>query len=200
METKKKDKKKLLVLLLLLVAVVGITGYGVYSYYWTQGNFSQNDASNSDDYNVIKIDGSYDPRTGDSSSSANEFLGNGGTVVLTCPEKSNGKETITCTGTIWVANYGSTEIDVEVLDAHGYADSSSSDVTVTAGNPTFDWTKTSLSSGGGSELKISVPVTINNGTTGGLDSDEPEEVHAPVGGGTVSASVDFRLKSTQRHD
>ena len=195
MEKKKQSKKKLVFLALLLFAVIGTVGYGVYSYYWTEGNF----ANPSGGYeNEIVIDADYDPEV-ITDGSTQSFLGNGGTLVLTCPERSSGKETINCTGTISVLNNGSSSINVEVLDIEGYASSDDSGISVEAGTPQFNWTTTTISSKDRTNLTVTVPVTINNGTTGGLDSDEAEYVTDPVSGGNVSASVDFKLKSTQNN-
>ena len=197
MEKKKQSKKKLVLLTLLLFAVIGTVGYGVYSYYWTQGNF---DNSSSGSENEIVIDADYDPEViTNTSSSTQSFLGNGGTLVLTCPERSGGKETINCTGTISVLNNGSSSIYVEVLDIEGYASSDDDGISVEAGTPQFNWTTTTISSKDRTNLTVTVPVTINNGTTGGLDSEDAEYVTGPVSGGNVSASVDFKLKSTQNN-
>ena len=79
MSSKKQGKKKLLILALLLFAVVGIAGYGVYSYYWTQGNFK----AASQDIEVL----SFDPET--TIDETTKFLGEGGAVTLTCPSSSS---------------------------------------------------------------------------------------------------------------
>ena len=190
----KKDKKKLLVLALLLFAVVGLAGYGVYSYYWTQGDFG----ASSNDISVS----SFDPET--IINGSENFLGSGGSVSLSCPD-NNGKETVTCTGSIDVHNNGGTSVDVQVLEASADYYSNGGDLTPSVGNPRFRWSDDSSSStriysGEYETLNISVDYSVDNGTTNGLDSSEAEEVSGPVPGGSFRIDVGFKLKATQVRD
>lgn len=197
----KKDKKKLLVLALFLFAIVGFAGYGVYSYYFTQGSFD----SDSDTIQVA----SFDPETVINGSSS-EFLGNGGTVSLDCGGSSgyyhsNGKETITCTGSVEVHNNGGTDIDVEYFETSSGVNGSGMSLSADTSNLKFDWSNsydsstTRISAGSSDTLNISVDVVVDNGATNGMDNENAEEVSSPIYGGEFSVDVDFRLKATQVH-
>ena len=199
---KKKDKKRLIIILLLLVALVGVTGYGVYSYYYTQGTFDTEDATDDDDENVIRITGEFNPTLDGmgSSNSGSAFLGNGGSVSLECPDSTTGHETITCTTSVTVRNEGTTSIDVEVLDGNSSA-SSSNNISVSAENPTYNWGEddaTTISAGSSETLTISVDVNVGSDDTVG--SSEAQLVTSPVESGTLTASVSFRLKATQENN
>jgi hypothetical protein len=196
--TKKKDKKKLILVLLLLVALVGVTGYGVYSYYYTQGDV-QNE-SQSDDENVIRITGEFDPEVdgGGDSSSGNGFLGNGGTLSLTCPDTASGHGRITCNGSITVRNDGTTPIYVSVYSASAYTDVITGNVALHAGDPSFNWEngKTLIQPGNSETLSVSVDVSV--GSDGSIDTDQGQLVTAPVSAGDFKANVSFTLKASQR--
>ena len=205
-----KNKKKVLVLTLLLFAVIGLAGYGVYSYYYTQGEFASDSASSEDDDNVIRITGSFNPLadTGSGSSGASgtgeAFLGNGGTLALECPESTGGHERITCTSSVVVKNEGSTGIYVEYYDS--YSSASSSDTDVYAESPDFRWESgewnesrsTYISAGSNKTLYVSVDVNV--GDDEHISSGEAQLVNDPVTSGQLSASVSFRLEATQDHD
>ena len=116
---RKNNKKRLAILILLLVALVGVTGYGVYSYYYTQGSFNTQEASDESSDNVIRITGEFNPivdGTGDSSS-GNEFLGRGGSIDLDCPDSSGGHERIKCTAKV---SNGNLTIPYQAAATTGY--------------------------------------------------------------------------------
>ena len=161
----KNNKKKLFILALLLFTAFGVVGYGVYSYYYTEGTVDTESASSEDSDNVIRITGSFNPTTntsGESGSSGSSgsggFLGNGGTLYLECPETTSGHETITCSTTVSVYNEGSTGIYVNYYDAS--SDASSSDATVSAESPRLEWSGDSSSS----STYIGSPFTVSNQT------------------------------------
>ena len=196
--SKKKDKKKLILVLLLLVALVGVTGYGVYSYYYTQGTVKNEDQS--DDENVIRITGEFDPEVdgGGDSSSGNGFLGNGGTLSLTCPSTAPGHGRITCTGSITVRNEGTTPIYVSVYSASADTEVTNGNVALYAGEPSFDWEngKTLIQPGYSETLNVSVDVSV--GSNDSIDTDQGQLVDAPVSAGDFKATVSFTLKASQR--
>ena len=88
----KKSNKRVFLIILLLFIMLGFAGYGVYSYFWTEGNYNGAD--------TIRIT-PFNPETIIDSNS--NFLGDGGDVILSCPNVT-GNETITCTGEITVKN------------------------------------------------------------------------------------------------
>ena len=198
-----KNKKKMLVIALLLFVAVGFAGYGVYSYYYTQGSFDTESAGGSEDAdNVVRITGSFKPSTNGIGGSGMEntqgFFEDGGQVYLTCPEDV-GFGTTTCTGEITVYNEGSTTIYVSYYDTSSSA--SSSDFYVTTDSPSFYWEYSDydstayISAGSSKTLHFNVDVNISS-------SDDPSEeaqlVTDPVSSSTnVEAYVRFKLSATQ---
>ena len=180
---KKNNKKKLLIIFLFLFALVGVVGYGVYSYYFTKGEVQ----SNSDSIEVLAFDPRINTTSGDS------FLGSGGSVELDCPDSTRGGETLTCTGTLTVTNNGGTDIYLSLDDistdvsTNGYIEAS-------AGDASFEWEDDTLAPGESTTLTISVPVTAGN--SGGASSD-PVEVYDTVQGGSVSVIANFKIIATQ---
>lgn len=196
-----KNKKKMLVLVLLLFVAVGFAGYGVYSYYYTQGSFNTESAGGSEDAdNVVRITGSFKPSTngigGSGMDNAQGFFDEGGQVYLTCPENVS-FGTTTCTGEITVSNEGSTEIYVDYYDTTSSA--SSSDFYVTADSPSFYWSSGDgyISAGSSQTLRFSVDVNISNSAD---PSEEAQLVTDPVtSSSNVEAFVRFKLSATQSH-
>lgn len=198
---RKNNKKRLAILILLLVALVGVTGYGVYSYYYTQGSFNTQEASDESSENVIRITGEFNPivdGTGDSGS-GNEFLGRGGSVDLECPDSSGGHERIKCTANISVRNEGTTPITVEVEDGSATA-TSDSGIHVYANSPIFDWEYNTKTIAAGQTEELNVEVYVNVGSESTIEGDQAVLVTGPVNEGTLKASVSFRLKATQNNN
>ena len=188
-ESKKKDKKKLLILVLFLFAIVGIAGYGAYSYFWTDGTIT----GRSDTVTIS----SFDPQVSYNGS----FIGNGGEITLTCPNTANGTGVIDCSGTIEVYNNGGTDIEVSVSNGTAsvdpiYYDSASA----VPGDPSFVWDKTVLAPQETAELTISVPVTINSA----FASSEAVERDTPYGtdesySDAIEVKVGFDIIASQVH-
>lgn len=199
----KKNKKKTLVIALLLFALVGIAGYGVYSYYYTIGTVNTPTATSDTDENVINITGSFNPRIADnnassSSSSSDQFLGQGGSINLNCPEKVGANETFTCTASATVRNSGSTPIRVEYEDF--YPNVSSDNANVSIESSSISWSNTSssyttISSGSSETIYIEVEVKTGNSTS--VASDQPELVTEPIASGSLNAYASFRLEAEQ---
>lgn len=199
----KKNKKKTLVIALLLFALVGIAGYGVYSYYYTIGTVNTPTATSDTDENVINITGSFNPRIADnnassSSSSSDQFLGQGGSINLNCPEKVGANETFTCTASATVRNSGSTPIRVEYEDF--YPNVSSDNANVSIESSSISWSNTSSSyttiSAGSSET-IYIEVEVKTGNSTSVASDQPELVTEPIASGSLNAYASFRLEARQ---
>ena len=204
-----KNTKKALIMALLLFTFIGVVGYGVYSYYYTEGSVATPSASGDENAdNVIRITGSFNPTftTGGSSGSSGSggsFLAQGGTVTLDCPSITGGYETITCTASVTVHNEGSTEISVYYDDE--YASASSEDVTVSAGSPSLSWgsssseySSTIISAGSNETLHISVDVNV--GSYNYISDNTAHLVTEPVESGTLNAYVSFRIGASQRTD
>ena len=208
---KKRDKKKLLVLGLLLFAVVGLAGYGVYSYYYTEGTMSTEEPSDDSD-NVIHITGEFNPKVYQSSG-IDDFLGNGGTINLTCPSKAGMNEKITCEATVEVKNDGTTPIRVKYSDVSSGA-SSEDGIDVYAGNPSISWSNPdhnvydegygdsdgsfkTIEAGSSEYIDIEVEVSVGSSNSNSISNDEPQLVTAPVSAGSLNAYASFRLEAKQ---
>ena len=182
-ESNKSDKKKLFILILLLFVVIGVSGYGAYSYFYTSGSFSGSD--------TVDI-ASFDPQVDYSG----DFLGHGGTMQLTCPDSELGNETVNCTGTLSVYNNGGTDITVSTSNESADVDPLTSDVvTATAGTPSFSWSNTTITSGSSETLTVTVPVSLS-GCFGSSSSCERTE---PYDGEAISVSVSFIIRAEQVH-
>lgn len=182
-------KKKTLILVLLLFAAIGIAGYGVYSYYFTQGEFGDERTDAEHDSNTIHLNGSFDPETTYYQDGENKtFLGNGNSIDLSCDEVDENFNT-TCTGNLYIYNDGSTSIDVEIDDPQ-----ISSDLDISYDEPSFNWTNTTISSGNRSTLTVITNIHVNIGT----ENSEAQEVNSPVEpNGQVR--INYKLKATQSH-
>ena len=187
----KSDRKKLFILILLLFLVIGVSGYGAYSYFYTTGEFNASD--------TVEI-ASFDPEVDVSGN----FLGHGGSIILTCPDSRLGNETVQCTGQLTVTNYGGTNIVLSIPEgATASVETMNQDaVQATAGTPSFSWgSGTTLSPDQSSTLTVTVPVTLSS-CFGDSErackrseayneyEDEKEE---------VEVTVSFKVKAEQAH-
>lgn len=182
---KKDNKKKLLVLVLLLFAVVGIAGYGVYSYFWTQGEFT-----GSDDIEIASFDVNVDAYS-------NDFIGRGNYMNLTC-EDTDGSGSATCSGSAEITNRGGTSVVVDVLNGSS-AEDGSKYMSGTLSSPSFNWTSTTLAPG--ESKTLNVEVTLSN-ITNDFDSDTAFESDSGIQGsyeGYYKIAFNFDLKATQVH-
>lgn len=178
----KKERKKFLAIVLLLICVIGVTGYGAYSYFWTKGSFEGTE--------TISV-ASFDPET-----DVNGFIGNGGTVRLTCPNAENGYGTVNCTGSVQVTNNGGTPIEVTISDGQSYVDhyGDSDSATATAGDPTFGWTTATIQSDNSKTLSISVPVTVSSEFASEQGYERTSEEYD---GESFEVTVTFDIKAKQ---
>lgn len=200
-----KNKKKI-ILVLFLICVFGIAGYGVYSYYFVTGTFS-----NSTYVNI----GSFDPRTV-INEDTDSFLGSGGEILINCPNLQTGNETIDCVGSITVRNDGSGPINVEVLNVTAGTGESYSEggeegaeepeepeeSDIVASDPILNWSTKTLAAGETAVLNITVPttVTLDYGSSdpvpynGDFDPPSEEENNGTVVG---QMAITLKLKATQ---
>lgn len=190
---KENNKKKALILVLLLFAVIGIAGYGVYSYFWTEGNYE-----GSDTISVV----AFDPQT--EIDGGSDFLGNGGNIEISCPNTSTGIGSVTCTGSLEVSNNGGTAINVEVLEASSVDYNQENGMSITPGTPQFSWTTRSLNPGESATLSIDVPTSIytDYGSYSPVQTNEPfiSSSDDPRYSSHAQVQVSFKLKATQVHD
>lgn len=184
METKESNnKKKLIILALLLFMIIGITGYGVYSYFYTSGNYSASKNVSVASFNP-EVDG--------------DFLGDGGTLSLSCPSSETGSGTVECTGTLTVSNNGETDITVTTSNAVVNLDPLSEDnVTATAGTPSFEWDDDDNTIYGGNSkvLTVTVPVYLSSDFA---DSDGHSR-DSEYEGEAIGVTVSFKITATQVH-
>ena len=182
----KSNKKKLIAIFLFLFALSGVIGYGAYSYYWTQGSYETEEET----INII----AFDPEVYNHGSQF--FLGNGGTIPLSCDDQSNGHDTITCTGDATIINAGGTDITLEVENASVDV-SDLSGVNIDYSGATFELGTSTLAPGGQTYITVTVPLEIDNGTAAGDGGSSAVEVSAPVAGGEITVSARLKLKATQ---
>ncbi|MBR2712918.1 MAG: hypothetical protein IKE73_04345 [Bacilli bacterium] len=178
-KTNNSDKKKLFILILLLFVVIGVTGYGAYSYFYTSGSYSGNEEIDIASFNP-EIDG--------------DFLGDGGSLTLTCPESATGNEVVNCTGTLDVVNNGNTPITLSTSNASVSLNNlSHDDVSSSAGTPTFSWSDATVSEGNTSTLTVTVPVTLSShfGSSDGYSRD------TAYAGEAIEVRVSFKITATQ---
>ena len=185
----KEKKKKVLVLALLLLAIAGVAGYGVYSYFWTKGEFSA-----SDNVQVATFDVSF------SNGKSEGFISTPASINLSCPNVS-GNESVTCTGSARITNNGGTSVVVEILNEDGINESSNN-MSGTVYDPEFDWTTATLAPGESKDLDVTVDVTINSNN---FDSDTAIESTSGEGdsygyGGYLNLKARFDIKATQVHN
>lgn len=184
-------KRKVFVIALILLAVAVVTGYGVYSYYVTEGTFTEDETDS--DVNAIHLNASFSPGF---DSGGQYLLSGGDTVTLECSEPDENKE-VTCTGTETVYNNGSTDIRVEINNKSSYGcEYADCDFT-----PSIDWTSgydeweygsKLIPSGESREITISATTTIEDGT----ESNAPTQVSEPVII-TPKVGVQFTVTATQ---
>lgn len=197
---KNNNKKKMLVIVLLLVVMLGVVGYGAYSYYYTIGTLNTPAATSTGDENVINITGSFNPYvTDEGESSSDRFLGAGGSVTLSCPQTIGPNETFYCESSLTVHNSGSTPISVSYYDFD--PNISSDDVTVSIESSSISWDNSNYSyitiePNDSEHLSIRVQIKVGDSTS--VPGDEPILVNEPVtGGGSFSAYANFRLSASQ---
>ena len=192
-------KRKLLIIALLLFAVIGIAGYGAYSYYYTESTMSTETPNDANADNVIRITGEFNPWVSVPSLSEG-FLGNGGSIALVCPEKTGINKQITCESTVEVQNNGSTPIRVSY--SNFYTSASSDDISVSVANSHIGWNDSSnsyivIEPSSHSNLYISAIVNVGNPGNNNIGNDEPELVTGPVESGSLTAYASFSLSATQ---
>lgn len=177
-----KNKKKLIVIVLLLLLAVGITGFGVYSYYWAQGT-----VTTENNYATISLTRQFYPKTDANGSS---YLGSGGSISLNCPTPEDGDTSVTCTGSLVVENDSTESISLSIVDDSVSTYSGSEKVSL--GEPSIYCPSDYISPNGTATVTFSVVATLGTGNV-------PEEVSEPVTGEEVNVSIDFDLKATQYH-
>lgn len=183
-ESNKYGKKKLFILVLLLFMIIGIAGYGVYSYFYTSGSYT----ARTNDISIASFNPNID----------GDFLGDGGTLTLTCPESETGSGTVECTGTLQISNGGNTDIDLSISDVLVNLDEISHDnVTAEAGTPVFVWENggTTIGAGNNKRLTVTVPVTLSSdfASSEGYSRDSAYE------GEAIGVTVSFKITAEQVH-
>lgn len=197
-ETKKRNKKKVLIIALFLFAVVGLAGYGAYSYYWTEGEF--------DARSQISVS-SFDPEV--NTTNGDSFLGNGGEVSLYCPSSPTGSSSaVTCTADLEVKNNGWNPINVSVeeISSHIDIDSGIEGFEPSIDDPQYLWkwddnstseSSVILNGGETKTLHISVVFDSDDYTT---TSNAVKATESKMANGYMHPTVNVKLNATQVHD
>ena len=185
----KKNKIKILVIALLLFTITGTVGYGVYSYYFTEGSYSTPESLDGNN-NTIYLNGKFSPRAG-SSYSAN-FLSGEHDLNLTCGEINTSTGIVECTGSVDVFNNGSSDIYVEVNDNDSYAAKYGDHFT---GDPSYrySWTNTTISPNSYESLTVTTTAHVEIGT----NDSNPQEVTDPVIIDEDSIRMHLYVRATQ---
>lgn len=183
-ESNKYGKKKLFILVLLLFMIIGITSYGAYSYFYTSGSYT----ARTNDINIA----SFNPNIN------GDFLGDGGTLSLTCPESETGSGTVECTGTLQITNSGNTNIELSISDPSVNLDALSYDnVTAEAGDPTFEWEDddATIYEGNTKTLTVTVPVTLSSNFASSTEYSRDSAYE----GEAIGVTVSFKIRAEQTH-
>ena len=190
-----KNKKKFLALFIFLFALAGVIGYGVYSYYWTDGTVSSNtEQITLSSFNpTFSIDGNH------------QFIhSENGQITLSCPSTSTGSELVECTGTVDVYNDGDTYItlsvdtsDSEITTYSQY--SSSKGISHSVSSVDYYWDDSTLAPGESARLTITAYVDIDNGTNYGSGGSEAEYVTSAVEGANIDVTASLKIVATQVH-
>ena len=201
---KNKNKKVLIIILLIIFTFIGLAGYGVYSYYWTQGSFEGTD--------TVTI-ASFDPRTYIDN---DDFLGNGGTVSLSCyvsgSNQNNNRDNM-CTGSLTIHNNGDTDIVVTVSNASvttrtvpcesgtNCGHSAADDMTVYPETPSFSWTTKTIAPGEDEYLDLEVYTEVSDGFGSDTSIFAEESIHDYDSyHNAKEVYVSFKLKAEQAHE
>ena len=190
-----KNKKKFLALFIFLFALAGVIGYGVYSYYWTDGTVTSNtEQITISSFNpTFSIDGDH------------KFIhSENGQITLSCPSTSTGSELVQCTGTVDVYNDGDTYItlsvdtsDSEITSYSQY--SSSKGISHSVSSVDYYWSDSTLAPGSSATLTITAYVDIDNGTNYGSGGSEAEYVTSAVEGANIDVTASLKIVATQVH-
>ena len=177
-------KKKLIFLALLLFVAIGFAGYGVYSYYYTTGEFG---SGNSGDNNLY-LSGSFDPEVTEySDGSHKQFISShGGSFFLNCSDVDSNNQT-TCSGSLYIYNDGSTSMSLSVSNLEAYFNGSSVDDSQVS----YSLSDSTVSSGSDTTLTVTVSnIDVPNESAG----SEPVYTDSPVSEEEYSVSVEYNLR------
>lgn len=190
-----KNDKKITIILLLLLVMVGCAGYGVYSYYWTQGTYGTND-NDEGTLPRIELNKAFYPVTySDSDFENGSFIG-GGTNNITLECVASSSSLYTCSGYMFIKNDSSSTIyltldsDETFLyigeDSYSYNEDSYTIDNIYNFSVNYP---ASISSGNYSSVTVSISVPVGNNAV---------EVTEPVGSGSLSVDVYFDLIVSQK--
>lgn len=199
---KKKSKKKILIIILFLFAVIAIAGYGVYSYYWTEGTFNTNSAQ----VEILSFNptaSSFGCNSG--ATTQEDFLGKGGKLILECGQEgasntidenhydTDGDTTLICRGMLTVCNRGDTQITVEIDENNATTQiiNKPTALNITATRPTFLYNPDGIDKDQCSDIEVTTNVV--------LDGSSPIKVNAPVTDPSFDVVASFSIKAIQAH-
>lgn len=192
----KKSKKKTIIALLLVFALVGVVGYGVYSYYWAEGDIAKvADTIYIDSFGVSLYDGDG---LGDEVA---DFMKGDLEVELECEEENS---VYTCVSTATVVNRGTSDIIATVTDlqvsagVYEYDDTLVKSVPVTSYSTNWtNNTKTiSGSESGGEYEAFTITVVVNDPS---LSSEAVKVTDPDETGGNLKVTATYKMKAEQVH-
>lgn len=192
--------KKKAILFLLIFSVLLLVGFGVYSYFYSNGDF----------YGGVDVSIRYfDPEVDD------EFIYNANSINLKCyygslPGEFSDDyfdsvteisyiETVHCFTEVEIKNNGVTDISLQVSDPSAF-EYSMSGVYVDFSNISFSWNSKILSPGETTNLRATFDAVV----TPDFFSNEEISVYDKIGSsdniGSVDLNASFKLKATEVHN
>ena len=181
----KKIKKKLLFIGLFIFAIVGIAGYGVYSYYWAEGNVTVNSPS-------IVIN-KFNPST--NYQSEDIFIGDGiesyDVVDYLCENIDYKGKKYHCTTDIAISNLGDKTVVVEVTDLRlvkEYDDYNNATIKNLTSSDSIE-----LAPGETSSVSVSGDIVFED------NYDQEHEVSSPIYNEDIKVWFEYKIKATETH-
>jgi len=198
MEKKKNNKKKVLLIILLLIVIFGSIGYGVYSYYYTQGTVHT-------DEETIEIK-SFNPVL--YYSSGYEFLhGTHTESSVSCSYESYNstrhEAVYNCSSHDTVVNQGSTAIKLEISNIQfNYTPSDASNISISNQKVEYNENDNPLQVDAGTDIDFTVSCTLTIGNISSDPSqisDDAQYASTPVTGAEVTVDLEYNISATELH-
>lgn len=204
----KSNKRTLIILILAIIALIGVAGYGVWSRFYTNGDFGASNTISVSEFNPT-VDGTFIYNAASSSRNATVDEYDGGYYVY---------------DTVTIRNDGDTDVEINIDNYSTSAGGSSSLYTVSAGNIGMDtsgYDESSYSCNSVIYYKVddgsdnSIPFTLAPnesktveigfalGTDGTLESvscscSSVVFTTSAIYGGTVDAEIYYTITATQQ--
>ena len=187
-----KKKGIIAVIVLFVLALVGFGGYKVYSYYWTQGEFSGGTSTGTN--GEIILEKVFNPMVNTNPDvNENDDLWNDSSYSINLECAAANSNGIThCTGGTTFINGSTDAMDVVVSDATYRVGSEWNSEDEELDLSAFNWTSITVPAGESRQLVISADFSMLTSE----EKNEPQEVSDPVTGVYREVSVAFKLTAS----